>query len=220
MIAGVHHVGITVDDLDRAVAFWERLVGVASRDRRVLQGPQLANMVGYGHVRIDSCWIDLPGGVALELLQYLGRDEAPYDPGTAHPGNVHVCLHVDDMDAAHAHAVACGATPVSERPIDVAEGPRAGTRLAYLRNPGRNKETWYKRVETTGERFNYLYKQPEINELADVARELSTQAHELHVIFNNNMQNYAVTNARMMVDALGLTGTWGSDEPRQQGLGI
>jgi catechol 2,3-dioxygenase-like lactoylglutathione lyase family enzyme len=130
----VHHVGITVVDLDRSVAFWERLLDTSSRDRRILQGPQLAVMVGYDPVRIDSCWIDLPGGVALELLQYLGRDDAPYDPGTAHPGNVHVCLAVEDMDLAHAHAVSCGATPVSERPIEVAAGPRAGSRLAYLRD--------------------------------------------------------------------------------------
>jgi len=125
---------MTVADLDRSVAFWERLLGTASRDRRVLLGPQLATMVGYEGIRIDSCWIDLPGGVALELLQYLDRDEAPYDPGTAHPGNVHLCLTVADMDAAHAHAIACGATAISERPIEVAAGPRAGSRLAYLRD--------------------------------------------------------------------------------------
>lgn len=129
----LHHIGVTVVDLDRSVAFWERLLGAAARDRRTLQGPQLATMVGYPGIRIESCWLDLPGGVALELLQYLDRDEAAYDPGTAHPGNVHVCLAVDDMDVAHAHAVACGAMPVSERPIDVAAGPRAGSRLAYLR---------------------------------------------------------------------------------------
>ena len=133
--AAVHHVGVTVSDLDRAVAFWERLLDRPSRDRRTLQGPQLATLVGYPEIAIDSCWIDLPGGVSLELLQYLGRHEAPYDPGTAHPGNVHVCLRVDDMDAAHAHAVACGARPVSDGPIDVHAGPRAGTRLAYVRDP-------------------------------------------------------------------------------------
>ncbi len=132
---GVHHVGVTVADLERSLAFWERLLGTSGRDRRTLQGPQLATMVGYDGVRIDSGWIDLPGGVALELLQYLDRDEVPYDPGTAHPGNVHLCLAVGDMDAAHAHAVACGAKAVSERPIDVAAGPRAGSRLAYLRDP-------------------------------------------------------------------------------------
>jgi catechol 2,3-dioxygenase-like lactoylglutathione lyase family enzyme len=131
----VHHVGVTVVDLDRSVAFWERLVGTAARDRRTMDGPQLGTMVGYEGIRIDSCWVDLPGGVALELLQYLDRDEPPYDPGTAHPGNVHLCLVVDDMDVAHAHAVTCGARPVSERPIDVAAGPRAGSRLAYLRDP-------------------------------------------------------------------------------------
>ena len=131
----VHHIGVTVADMDRAVAFWERLLGATSRDRGVLRGPQLGTMVGYPGIHIEACWIDLPGGMALELLRYLERDEAPYDPGTAHPGNVHVCLPVDDMDAAHAHAVACGATAVSERAIDVAAGPRAGTRLAYLRDP-------------------------------------------------------------------------------------
>lgn len=131
----VHHVGVTVADLDRAVAFWEALLGVASRDRDLLQGPRLGTMVGYEGVRIQRAWVDLPGGIALELLRYLDRDEAPYDPGTAHPGNVHVCLHVPDMDDAHAHAVACGARPVSEQPIEVAAGPRAGARLAYLRDP-------------------------------------------------------------------------------------
>lgn len=131
----VHHVGVTVADLDRAVSFWARLLGATPRDRRVLEGPQLATMVGYPGIRIEACWLDLPGGTALELLRYLDRDDAPYDPGTAHPGNVHVCLRVDDMDTAHAHAVACGARPVSERPIDVAAGPRAGARLAYLRDP-------------------------------------------------------------------------------------
>jgi catechol 2,3-dioxygenase-like lactoylglutathione lyase family enzyme len=102
----VHHVGVTVADLDRAVAFWERLLGTSSRDRRLLDGLQVGTMVGYPGVRIDSCWIDLPGGGALELLAYQDRPEAPYDPGTAHPGNVHVCLEVPDMDAARSHALA------------------------------------------------------------------------------------------------------------------
>jgi uncharacterized protein YecE (DUF72 family) len=93
-------------------------------------------------------------------------------------------------------------------------------RLAYLRMHGRNTSTWYKKVETTGERFNYLYDQAEIEGLAEVARQLSREAIVTHVIFNNNMQNYAVTNARMMIDALGIADEWGTDVPRQQELGI
>jgi catechol 2,3-dioxygenase-like lactoylglutathione lyase family enzyme len=135
MFEAVHHVGVTVVDLDASLDFWQCLVGAQPRNRRVLDGPQVGTMVGYPGIRIDSCWLDLPGDIALELLQYLDRDEAPYDPGTAHPGNVHLCFEVDDMDEAHAHALACGAQAVTGTPIEVGAGPRAGTRLAYLRDP-------------------------------------------------------------------------------------
>ncbi|MDQ3305193.1 MAG: VOC family protein [Actinomycetota bacterium] len=127
--------GVTVVDLDRSIAFWQRLLGAQPRNRRVLDGPQVGTMVGYPGIRIDSCWLDLPGGVALELLEYLDHDEAAYDPATGHPGNVHLCLRVDDMDQAHRHALACGARAVTGVPIEVGAGPRAGTRLAYLRDP-------------------------------------------------------------------------------------
>ncbi len=134
-LEALHHVGISVSDLERSIGFWQRLLGVAPRDRRVLEGPHLGTLVGYPGARIDSCWFDLPGGAALELLCHLGRDEAPHDPGTVHPGSVHVCLLVADMTAAHAHAVACGARAVSDAPVEVAAGPRAGTRVAYVTDP-------------------------------------------------------------------------------------
>ncbi len=134
-VQGLHHVGISVADLPRSIAFWERLLAAPARDRRMLEGPGLGTLVGYDGVRVDSCWFDLPGGVALELVGYLDRPEAPYDPGTAHPGNVHVCLQVEDMATAHAHALACGARPVSPAPIEVPAGPKAGTRVAYVRDP-------------------------------------------------------------------------------------
>lgn len=134
-LRAVHHVGVTVADLERSVEFWARLVGTPPRARNVLDGPRVGELVGYPGVRIDRCWLDLPGGVALELLHYRDHTDAPYDPGTAHPGNVHVCLLVDDMGAAHAHAVSCGARPVSAAPVEVAAGPNAGARVAYLRDP-------------------------------------------------------------------------------------
>lgn len=133
-VDAVSHIGVSVADLSRSIAFWERMLGAPARDRRVLDGPQLGTLVGYPGVRIDSCWFDLPGGLALELLEYLDRSEAAYDPGTAHPGNVHLCLQVGDMAAARARALECGATPVSAAAIEIARGPKAGTRISYVRD--------------------------------------------------------------------------------------
>ncbi len=132
---GTHHIGVTVADLDRSAGFWASLLGVTPGPTEHLRGPQLGRLVGYPSARIDRRWVRLPGGLALELLRYLGRDEAPNDPGTAHPGNVHVCLAVDDLPSAHAHAAACGAVPVSGGWVDVPAGPNAGARIAYLRDP-------------------------------------------------------------------------------------
>jgi catechol 2,3-dioxygenase-like lactoylglutathione lyase family enzyme len=131
----LHHIGVTVSDLRRSIAFWERMLGAPGRDRRTLEGPRLGELVGYPTARVESCWFDLPGGVGLELVHYLEPAEPAYESGSAHPGNVHVCLRVKDIAAAHAHAVASGARPVSHSPIEVAEGPRAGTRVAYLTDP-------------------------------------------------------------------------------------
>lgn len=128
------HIGITVADLDRSIAFWERMLGAPGRDRRLLEGPRLAILLGYDSARIDSCWFDLPGGLALELLQYLEPLEPAHDPSTARPGNVHVCLQVPDIEAARARAVAAGATAVSAEPIDIMRGPRAGSRMICVRD--------------------------------------------------------------------------------------
>jgi uncharacterized protein YecE (DUF72 family) len=113
---------------------------------------------------------------------------------------------------------------VDEPQVGSGSAPRVpavtNARLAYLRMHGRNTATWYKKVETTGERFNYLYDQSEIDDLASVARQLATQAESVHVIFNNNMNNYGIINARMMIDTLGLQGSWGEPEPEQTTLDI
>jgi len=85
--------------------------------------------------------------------------------------------------------------------------------LGYLRLHGRNTETWYSRVENTGQRFSYKYSLEELEHLANVARELSKEAEIVHVIFNNNMANYGTDNARTIMRILGLQVP---DEPPRQ----
>ncbi len=75
--------------------------------------------------------------------------------------------------------------------------------LAYVRLHGRNTGTWYKRVETTGERFDYLYSAEELAEWIPRVQELARRADEVHVMFNNNRRNYATVNAEQLRRQLG-----------------
>lgn len=132
----VHHVGLTVSDLDRALEFWQPFLRAKARWRATLERPYLGKLVGYPGVRIDATVIDLPGGLMLELLEYSLKDRGASDEGSAHPGHMHLCLTVDDIDSAWARAVACGARSlVPDGPVDVDGGPNTGARVSYLRIP-------------------------------------------------------------------------------------
>ena len=131
---GLHHVGATVADIDRSLAFWESFLGRARRFKTVLERPYLGQVLAMPGVKIDAAFVPLPGGAILELLEYQldGRVQNP--EATANPGNAHICLAVSDAASAWARAVALGARPVvPEGPVDVDGGPNKGARAAYLR---------------------------------------------------------------------------------------
>jgi uncharacterized protein YecE (DUF72 family) len=74
--------------------------------------------------------------------------------------------------------------------------------LTYLRLHGRNAHA-YTTGKTVAARFNYDYSDAEIEEVAGRARELTEEAKEVHVIFNNNALDYAPHAALRMRKALG-----------------
>lgn len=69
--------------------------------------------------------------------------------------------------------------------------------LAYLRCHGRNGEGYIK-GRTVAARFNYLYNEQELKELAGRAVRLASETNVAHVILNNNADDYAPRNAAQL----------------------
>jgi methylmalonyl-CoA epimerase len=102
---GIHHLGVAVDDLDEAVATYERLFGAELEHREAVaeQGVEAASLrVGAGRV---------------ELLSSLG-EETPVGKFLARrgPGMHHVAYEVADVGAALDELAATGAELIDERP--------------------------------------------------------------------------------------------------------
>jgi hypothetical protein len=89
--SAVHHVGMSVANIDDALAFWERFLGVPARWRTTLDQPYLGKIVGIPGVSINAAFVDLPGEIILELLEYQ-PDKRANPEATANPGNIHSLL--------------------------------------------------------------------------------------------------------------------------------
>jgi uncharacterized protein YecE (DUF72 family) len=74
--------------------------------------------------------------------------------------------------------------------------------LGYLRLHGRNARA-YLTGKTVAARFNYDYRDDEIDEVAERSRQLAREADEVHVVFNNNALDYAPRAATRLRRALG-----------------
>ena len=75
--------------------------------------------------------------------------------------------------------------------------------VALVRMHGRNYETWEKKGIGAAERFDYLYREEELEEWVPRVRRLADGAHEVHVLMNNCHHDYAVRNARQLAGRLG-----------------
>lgn len=78
--------------------------------------------------------------------------------------------------------------------------------LAYVRFHGRNVDTWSITRGAASDRFKYLYRDDELEEWVPQVTELARQAATVHVLFNNNYEDWGIRNARRMGQLLG-TGT-------------
>jgi uncharacterized protein YecE (DUF72 family) len=93
--------------------------------------------------------------------------------------------------------------------------------LAYVRFHGRNRETWFQRVRTSAERFDWLYRREELAEWVEPLRGLAAEAEEVYALFNNNRDDFAPRSAQLLrglLDEAGIEATGGVDpepaEPR------
>lgn len=104
-VAGIHHLGMAVDDLDEALVTYERLFGATLEHRSTVPGQG----VHAASVRL--------GDDRVELLAPTGED-TPVGRFLASrgPGMHHVAYEVADVRAALAELAAAGAELIDEEP--------------------------------------------------------------------------------------------------------
>ncbi len=136
-IAGPRHAGITVSDLDRSLAFYEKLLGLEVLWRRLYEEPEIRRIVGVPEATaLDIAMLRVPGSdFEVELLEYRGVDPVSGASPPSHSGTGHFCLFVTGIDALHAELREHGVTFRSDGPVEMTAGANAGGKSLYSLDP-------------------------------------------------------------------------------------
>jgi lactoylglutathione lyase len=93
-VKGIHHISLTVSDVDRSIAFYRRF-GLQLETRGDTFGPEVEEGTGVPGARLDEAFMT-GADVRLELIRYADM-EAHKAPPPNSVGSAHVCFLVRNM---------------------------------------------------------------------------------------------------------------------------
>ena len=143
MITAMHHSGVVVLDLDRAVEFYRDAIGLKLRGTFEFADASTAQVVGYEDVKLKTVEMETPDGQMIELLQYL-HPPAPRRPSDDRSlqGASHLAFRVKDIDKTFGALISKGGIKLNP-PVEES----AGVKVCYLQDPEGN---WIELVEENG----------------------------------------------------------------------
>ena len=129
----MHHVGITVDDLEASLEWYERVFEVTREFIAEGSGAELSRAVGVPDAKLRFAFLRF-GSCVVELLEYDNDKERRYTRSNADVGSTHVCIDVPDLHAAYEDLRAKGVEFLAP-PLLIEEGPLQGCSFVYFKDP-------------------------------------------------------------------------------------
>jgi catechol 2,3-dioxygenase-like lactoylglutathione lyase family enzyme len=129
------HVGFTVPDLEEAVSFFVDVLGATEQARFAVRDNPEVMEHGLGvdpQASLSAVLLQLTSGLSVEVFQYQAPGQDTRMPEVSDIGGHHLCLVVDDLDAALAQ-LRRRPDVWAGNPGRVSYGPHAGGRWLYFR---------------------------------------------------------------------------------------
>ncbi|MFG1818994.1 VOC family protein [Kribbella sp. NPDC049174] len=133
MFGDMHHVGITVRDMEESLAWYEQMFGLTPEFIAEGSGPELSRGVGVPGAKLRFAFLRF-GSCVVELLHYDNEREETFDRSNADVGSAHVCIDVPDIHRSYEDLRAKGAEFLAP-PLHIEDGPLEGCWFVYFKDP-------------------------------------------------------------------------------------
>ncbi|MHB1639631.1 MAG: VOC family protein [Candidatus Dormibacteria bacterium] len=139
---GVWHFSFTVSNLDQAVAFYTRHLGLECILRQEQDNEYSRTLVGYPNARLRIAQLVVPGQPRrfsshdLELVEYVTPKGRRQDDNICNPGAAHLALTVSHIHLLHSRMRTEGVEFFSA-PVYITAGVNQGGYSVYFYGPDR-----------------------------------------------------------------------------------
>ena len=117
MFGNIIHIGVTVSDLDRSIAFYRDTLGLAFQGEILMEGPETEKIFAKKGVKARVAYLKAEGDLAappVELIEFAGAgiEKRPMD--LYRTGVSEICFACDDIWAEYRRLTALGVKFISE----------------------------------------------------------------------------------------------------------
>lgn len=139
MLQEILHVGLTVSDLDRSIAFYRDVLGLAFQGELLMEGPETDRLFRREGCKARVAYLKGTDEIAappVELIQFV-NDPAEKKQSDLHRTSIsELCFRVRDIEAAYqaltARGVECFSPPQS---FDFTAGGFGRSKALYCKDP-------------------------------------------------------------------------------------
>ena len=117
MFGNIIHIGVTVTDLDRSIAFYRDTLGLDFQGEILMDGPETEKIFAKKGVKARVAYLKAEGDLAappVELIQFVGVEIEKRSMDLYRSGISEICFATDNIWGEYKRLTAMGVTFISE----------------------------------------------------------------------------------------------------------
>lgn len=136
VLRGLHHVGITVGNLEKSITFYTRILDLhAISAPYEVSGLEVEKIVKVKGARIKIVILKTNDNLTyVELLQYIQPRGKLNDRSNNDTGSAHAAFQVADLNEVY-RVLSDKGVKFNAPPVTIGSGPLEGGKIAYLTDP-------------------------------------------------------------------------------------